>query len=269
MSVMLSTVAFTAAQQDAMRKAVALYWGYVQQYEARLAHAAQDVGKVVNPEVYYDRQWHEFVRGVAPIIRAIHHTYGKAGLAFAAHELARLGHPSGHPVPVGWWAGLIRQRSDHNPRWHPSGDAKAVSRRIKLDVAPEHRQPLARLAGQFVHTRDEITRQYLVQRMFEIGGVAGVDYAAELIGVSAPTLYEYYPLHISRAIRSGRSGRNAGRKRPTGRRQHVAKAHWQWANDMMQESPGFSLNLGGKRDGHYATRRTTDSLKARQIRQSL
>jgi len=266
---MSSAIEFTAAQKDAIRKAVAAYWGCVKQYEDRLKHDEKDVGKVVNPEVYYDRQWRKFVRVVRPIIRSIHQTFGETGLAFAAQEVERLGHIYGKPVNVRWWAGLIRQRSDQNPRWRPSGDAKGLSRRIKLDVAPEHRKPIARLARQFLKTLDETKRQHLVRRMFEIGGVAGVDYAADVIGVSGPMLYAYYPLHISRAIRSGRSGRNARRKRPTGKRPKVEKPQWQWANDILDETPVFSQNLGGKRDGHYATRRTANTLKARQIRQSL
>ena len=155
-------------------------------------------------------------------------------------------------------------------RWRPSGPPKQRSRAIKLMVAPEHRQPIASLIDQFHQIGDVATREYLVRRMFEIGGVAGVDYAAEMLGTAPETLYEYYPLHISRAIRSGRSGRNAHHKGPTAKRRVVPKKHWTWANYMLGDDTRESTaaDLGGKRDGHHAVRKVSATLRHRQTFQS-
>lgn len=253
----------SAAQQDAIRRAVADYWVCWRRYDAEREQA-------IGHDAYWDRQWCRLVATVRPILRTVHATFGPTGLAFAAQELQRLAHYYGQaPVDVGWWEPLVQGWPVSHPHWRPSQPPKGRSRAIKLDVAPEHRKPIARLVDQFRQTGDEAARQYLVRRMFEIGGVAGVDYAADMLQMPPEQFYEYYPLHISRAIRSGRSGRNARRKGPLGKRPIVEKSHWSWSNRMLGEDDGLPEDLGGKREGRNARRNSVSRLRDRQISQSL
>ncbi len=251
-------------QQDSIRRTVARYWSAWRTYQSfcpvNLDH-----------EGHQHLEWQYFLNRVTPLLQNIVTTSGWVGLDFAWKELTRLQRHYGEQPDLNWWPSLLKEGGlrRRSVRWRPSGPPKQRPRAIKLMVAPEHRKPIAALIEQFRQS-DPVTREYLVQRMFEIGGVAGVDYAAELLGTAPETLYEYYPLHISRAIRSGRSGRNAHHKGPVAKRSVVPKRQWTWANRMLGDDTRESTaaDLGGKRDGHHAVRKVSATLRHRQTFQS-
>ncbi len=261
----MRTRSLSEEQEDKIRRIVARYWSVWRHYQ-------QDITER-QPPISDSRRhihWQQFVHAVTPLVRTIYATAGEAGLRYAQAEWARLLRLQHCPgVSTAWWKNLVEGLPTGPARWRPSQSPHGRPRTIKQYVAPEHQKPITRLAEQFRQMRDDVTRQYLVRRMFEIGGVAGVDYAAHVLQIPPEQLYNHYPLHISRAIRSGRSGRNARRKGPLGKRALVEKAQWSWANRMLEGDRGCPEDLGGKREGRHMQRRTSGSLRNRQMLQSL
>ena len=263
---------FSPTQQEAIYQQVAAYWSRLRRYEQAIARIrGHNAYQRYESDDFPDRfETDRFLDAVRPVLRQIYRTTGNQGLQFAARAVNQLRSYYALPsLDCDWWWWLLDIATSRNPRWRPSRSPKGNSRAIKLHVAPEHIKPLERLAEQYRQVRDATAQAYLVRRMFEVGGVAGVDYAAGVLAVPPETLYEHYPLHISRAIRSGRSGRNAHHKQPLGKRPIVQKPHWSWANRMLAEDTGEWETLGGKRDGHYARHSSNGSLHDRSVRQSV